>query len=172
MKSMFWVKLPVETLNDITLCSLPDNLFRVFINILLVAGIENKNGSLPATSEIAFRLRKDPVELYKLLSDLAKHGCVKQVDDKWEIHFFKDWQNIKNNGQDNQVINYSGYLLTTHWKDKRIEILARDFYECTRCGAKKNLNVHHLDYSNLWNEEDEDLITLCSSCHSKEHGKG
>ena len=39
---------------------------------------------------------------------------------------------------------------------------------CERCGATENLVVHHKD-RDRHNNEDDNLETLCRSCHAKEH---
>jgi hypothetical protein len=52
--------------------------------------------------------------------------------------------------------------------------LDRDSHRCVRCGAVKNLHVHHIcgwaGFSELRIEEDNGE-TLCGNCHSKEHPK-
>lgn len=68
---------------------------------------------------------------------------------------------------------YNDYIKSQEWKDKCDKILARDNHECQHCHAHiPDLSVHHKTYENLFNEKDEDLITLCDSCHKKEHGYG
>lgn len=50
--------------------------------------------------------------------------------------------------------------------------LSRDNYRCCRCGATKNLHVHHIDRSGNTdspNNDLENLQTLCSPCHTLEH---
>lgn len=42
--------------------------------------------------------------------------------------------------------------------------------KCEWCGSKKNLLVHHLD-ENRYNNNLDNLITLCKSCHQKHHTK-
>ena len=37
---------------------------------------------------------------------------------------------------------------------------------CEKCGRKKRLHAHHIDY-NQWNN----VVFLCASCHKKEHLK-
>ena len=58
-------------------------------------------------------------------------------------------------------MRYKQYLQSKHWRTKRLVILKRDDNRCTECNRLDNLNVHHLNYNNLWNEQDGDLITLC-----------
>lgn len=48
----------------------------------------------------------------------------------------------------------------------------RDGYKCSRCGSRVCLIIHHKHRRTDHPEEmlDEDnLITLCESCHKKEH---
>ena len=66
---------------------------------------------------------------------------------------------------------YKEYLESEGWKKKRSQRLFEDNYECRFCGAKENLQVHHLNYNNVGNEDVEtDLITLCKPCHELLHG--
>jgi len=60
-------------------------------------------------------------------------------------------------------------LKTDHWRRKRKKIMRRDGFECTVCGSKYQLQVHHYTYERLWKERKSDLATLCSECHAKEH---
>jgi len=64
-------------------------------------------------------------------------------------------------------IFYLEHLASEKWQRMRAEVISRDKGRCT-CGAK-GTDVHHLTYENLGQEELEDLILLCRSCHQKEH---
>lgn len=66
-------------------------------------------------------------------------------------------------------LSYDEYLKTDHWQQVRSEALQRANYRCQLCCSKENLNVHHNNYENLWNEQLEDVVTLCRSCHAKFH---
>jgi len=65
---------------------------------------------------------------------------------------------------------YKTYLETSHWKKTRLRRLSRDGFQCVKCEKKRNLQVHHLTYERLGCEHLKDIITLCRSCHKKEHG--
>ena len=59
------------------------------------------------------------------------------------------------------------------FKQIRKTILERDNYTCQdpNCdGNHKKLHTHHIDYDKK-NNNLENLITLCSSCHTKTNGK-
>ena len=79
-----------------------------------------------------------------------------------------------NNMDKEQVKEYSSKV----WKHKREEILRRDNYKCTNCGATKEdgvkLDVHHRCYfknTKPYDYPDSMLYTLCAKCHMEEHGK-
>ena len=53
----------------------------------------------------------------------------------------------------------------------RKSVLKRDGWRCQECGAMENLHVHHIKRrSQLGDDATENLITLCSNCHSLFHG--
>jgi 5-methylcytosine-specific restriction endonuclease McrA len=57
------------------------------------------------------------------------------------------------------------------WARLRLEILKRDRWRCQNCGSMTNLDVHHLRRrSNLGNDAEDNLITLCRICHRLLHG--
>jgi 5-methylcytosine-specific restriction endonuclease McrA len=52
----------------------------------------------------------------------------------------------------------------------RQEVLERDRWRCQYCGATAELEVHHINFrSHLGHDEEQNLITLCWSCHRKIH---
>ncbi len=54
--------------------------------------------------------------------------------------------------------------------DLKKKIYIRDNYSCRLCGSKKIILCHHIDY-NKDNNIEENLITLCKSCHAKTNNK-
>jgi 5-methylcytosine-specific restriction endonuclease McrA len=69
--------------------------------------------------------------------------------------------------------NYFKLLEDPRWFKKRDKILNRDNYQCTVCGVKKNLRVHHTFYYKIftppWNYPNNSLLTICDSCHEFYH---
>jgi len=52
----------------------------------------------------------------------------------------------------------------------RFAVLNRDGWQCQNCGSLQNLEVHHQQFrSQSGKDSEENLITLCSYCHSTEH---
>lgn len=65
-------------------------------------------------------------------------------------------------------MDYLAYLQSPEWQDKRSQRLKIDQYKCQRCGRPMDLQVHHLTYDRIGNENVyTDLITLCKYCHEK-----
>ena len=58
--------------------------------------------------------------------------------------------------------------LRRKYGDNAFMVLERDNYTCIKCGSKKRISIHHID----WNENNntlDNLVLLCSSCHGKLH---
>jgi 5-methylcytosine-specific restriction endonuclease McrA len=52
----------------------------------------------------------------------------------------------------------------------RQQILVRDGWRRQLCGTMSNLEVHHKEFrSHLGEDSEENLITLCSTCHAGIH---
>ena len=70
---------------------------------------------------------------------------------------------------------YKEDLKSKNWQRRRLEVLSRDNFQCqsASCNRKcETLDVHHLfylDYIKPWLYPTDLLITLCTTCHNKEH---
>lgn len=66
---------------------------------------------------------------------------------------------------------YALKLKDPKWKERRLQIIKRDYSKCRKCGSTKNLQVHHLYYTNNdpWDYPGSALVTLCKFCHKAEH---
>ena len=64
------------------------------------------------------------------------------------------------------------YLSTQSWKTKKAKALELANNQCTQCGSKNNLNVHHdYGYKLIPDEPISCLRVLCSTCHTRLHEK-
>lgn len=61
------------------------------------------------------------------------------------------------------------YLKSQHWYDLRWKKLNSVNRKCEKCRALKGLDVHHLDYRDIYDVELTDLQVLCRRCHLAEH---
>jgi len=56
------------------------------------------------------------------------------------------------------------------YEQLRDQVLRRDGWRCQACGAMSNLEVHHRQFrSQSGNDSEQNLITLCSTCHTTVH---
>lgn len=94
MPSKYWIKLHQEILEDPKMGRLPDNLWRRSIELFLLAGElgsdlkEDDRGHLPATGEIAWRLRQLEERLEAELHQLAQVGILTQTETGWFVTNF------------------------------------------------------------------------------------
>lgn len=73
-------------------------------------------------------------------------------------------------------MTYQEQLKHPRWQKKRLEILERDEWTCQACGdTDATLTVHHKSYHqkdgkfvDIWEYENETLVTLCEKCHTDE----
>lgn len=57
------------------------------------------------------------------------------------------------------------------YKKLCLKVLQRDGWRCQYCGALESLQVHHKNFrSHSGEDSEENLIALCSHCHSRFHG--
>jgi 5-methylcytosine-specific restriction endonuclease McrA len=56
------------------------------------------------------------------------------------------------------------------WKEARLVALKRDGFKCVSCGERSCLDVHHvLAVKDGGQDEPNNLVTLCKSCHILMH---
>ena len=65
--------------------------------------------------------------------------------------------------------NYQDYLESNEWKERVKEAEEENNHECQLCfrhvGGSGGGQLHHINYNNLGNEQEEDLIYVCKECH-------
>ena len=68
---------------------------------------------------------------------------------------------------------YSKFLSHPLWQKKREEVLHYYGKVCSKCGKRRNLQVHHKTYSKgkmPWEYPIENFLILCEECHGNHHG--
>lgn len=61
--------------------------------------------------------------------------------------------------------SYSKYIQSYEWRKKAKRAKELLGNKCRECGDTENLEVHHIHYSNLYNESIFDVIIVCDICH-------
>ena len=106
----------------------------------------------------------------KKIKTWAKHS----EEEKREINYRRTKHFLENyyeKGKCNRKFTPAKRFLTKEWQEVRTLIINRDLFTCQKCKKvfkKSKLAVHHLiPYRFCQNNNKENLITLCKSCHSK-----
>lgn len=59
------------------------------------------------------------------------------------------------------------------YENLRLLVIRRDGWRCQSCGMMSNLEVHHIEFrSQSGPDAEQNLITLCTSCHGRAHQLG
>jgi HNH endonuclease len=66
-------------------------------------------------------------------------------------------------------IPYSAYLASPEWAEQRRRALVRANGACQTCERTDSLETHHRTYERRGDEQPNDLIVLCVSCHTAVH---
>ncbi len=70
-------------------------------------------------------------------------------------------------------MNYNEFLQDTRWFAFRKFVFSIRGCKCEKCGARENLQVHHVQYKNSllpWEYTCNDVVVLCRNCHKKIYG--
>ena len=88
-----WVKLWTKTLLSPDIVELPDYLYRRFIEVLMLAGMNEADGQLQPVKKMAFILRLKETQLSENLTSLSAVGVVHQeADGSWWVTNWKKHQ--------------------------------------------------------------------------------
>jgi 5-methylcytosine-specific restriction endonuclease McrA len=64
-------------------------------------------------------------------------------------------------------------LDSTSYAALRWKVLERDNWRCQACGGMRDLEVHHLQFrSHSGPDIEQNLMTLCATCHQECHKRG
>ncbi len=126
-------------------------------------------------------------EEYDCLMDEAQEKESQRIaelawEEEWKRQYRADQQRLEREEQDIEEYGhvlpdfyegmpYAIYLDTHRWRATAKFVKHRDGERCRGCKATLKLQVHHLTYEHIYREifHDHDLITLCESCHKKQH---
>ncbi len=66
--------------------------------------------------------------------------------------------------------DYKKYICSPDWEAKKKLYYANHEKVCRSCGSdEREMHLHHRSYARIYNEADNDLMPLCSMCHSALH---
>ena len=94
-----WVKLWISALDDARLATLPDPEWRLAVECFMVAGENGDEGQLPAATALAWRLRRDPVQMKAMLDVLVIAGLIEKKRNTYTVAKFSKRQSAVTNTQ-------------------------------------------------------------------------
>lgn len=121
--------------------------------------------------ELIISLTKDNVVLRAKIQELESKLGLNQKRRNPETNKKRKEKKLKKLKEKVQL-NWENRYNHPLWRQRRQQILRRDNYKCSKCANTQQLHVHHLIYQygfEVWEYEDQYLITLCSTCHEGEH---
>ena len=65
---------------------------------------------------------------------------------------------------------YQEYLSSEEWAYKRVQVLGLAGWLCQECGVRSAKEVHHIDYTDVGDEDYGQLLAVCGLCHQSLHG--
>lgn len=93
MASKYWIKLYIELLDDPKMGMLPADVWRFAVELFLLAGELNCNGSLQNVTQISWRLRYSVTQVETWLKQLERDtGIVAQTEAGWVVTNFSKRQ--------------------------------------------------------------------------------
>ena len=92
MAENYWIKLYMEILDDRKMAKLPDNLWRLVIELFLLAGKEHRDGALPPVEDIAWMLRRTEQEVIADMTELTATGIIDKTENSWIVAKFSERQ--------------------------------------------------------------------------------
>lgn len=129
----------------------------------------NRNLSvIPAVDEVKLKEYDERIA-YKLNSAVEHHKIAIQFHKEHKANRVKLFEEIFNVKYENFEQAYNIYLKSDQWKIKRKKILKRDNYVCRICKTNNAEEVHHLNYQNLCDESELELLSVCSIYHKLVH---
>lgn len=148
-------------------------LFYIIIILVIITLIENYS---KAPSEPRRDYRKKPGDDHKIYRDksFVEHQDDYQPKDVNDDLKYTDYYDRV---PSEYYEEYNDYLISPEWQELRHLVLKRDGYKCQGEYHKSSwdhgiLHVHHLHYKGIdkgMNFKPEQLVVLCSECHSKIH---
>lgn len=104
----YWIKLRHDILATPHVAMLRDRLWRRYIEMMLFAGKDGKDGRLPTKDEMAWLLHVEAEQLETELNELAEHGLLSIIDGRHHVADFSDSQASSKHAQ---------YM--KEWRDKK-----------------------------------------------------
>ncbi|MCF6331040.1 MAG: HNH endonuclease [Sulfurimonas sp.] len=127
----------------------------ILLMVVLVGTIAALIGWYYEIKKIKKDIKKKMPTFDEIKDYLSK--CKRYEEDKYNSNMFMSAADKKT------------YLQSEDWHELKQKLKSLQGNKCCLCKSKNNLNVHHITYERLGNEELSDLRLLCRKCHIRQH---
>lgn len=132
---------------------------------MINGGIQAKNQCINCGKiSQALKLEKGDENLEEIDKELPH-----QISRDIYTAYLKELKRLEIEEKTEAQASYHEYLTTDKWKKIKKKVLERDKYICQGCLVAEAVLVHHLTYSNIYNEFAFELVSLCQECHNRVH---
>ena len=162
----YWMKLYTDILDDPKMGTLPDNLWRRTIELMLLS---DDNGILPPIDDMTWILDIGKNALYDDLDALMALGHIK-ID--YVIDGMYHWQFSRYMIE--RYINRATLTITEYvsgWTYLRHAAFERDNYTCRYCGAPATHVDHVIPRCQNGSDELANLVAACAYCNLSKGGR-
>lgn len=171
---MQWCRLYTDVVDNPKVQRLPENLFKVWINVLCLA--TRNNGVLPEIGDLAFSLRMSETYTSQAITDLIAARLLDITETgvaphDWDARQYKGDVSTERVGKYRQRVKENGEKVGEYQK-YREEIGARDGGQCVYCASTKTLVLDHVvPVIQGGKGVLENLVLACKSCNSGKAGR-
>lgn len=101
MSKYYYAQMHIAALDDVKLARLPDNLWRRFWEVILMARECSEDGITPIFEDMVWRLHADEAKLVSELDDLTARGFLVEHHDaqRWSVKNFARYQSRSKNAE-------------------------------------------------------------------------
>ena len=121
-----YIKLPVEILYDARFGTLADDLWRLVMQLYLLAGEADQDGLLPHARDMAWELRIGLGTLQISLHQLCERGLVHQTPQGWVVTGFKESQAAASNTERSRAFRKRRKLATQNEAESNADAVVQD----------------------------------------------
>lgn len=172
------IKVSTTILEIPLIGQLPDHLWRLTIELALLAALQDQDGELPDLDTMGWYLRRNRDELAKNLDDLGQKGIVAEsIRGGFVLKIFNRFKIGPGlSSSTERVRRYrarrveNGMTASPGYDEEAIK--RRDQFKCVYCGGSKDICVDHIHPILQGGTDDyRNLACACTICNGSKSGR-
>jgi hypothetical protein len=159
-----WAKLYIRMLDDPNIGTLPDSVWRNYVELILLAVEHARHGLLPPLGQIVQRLPADTAQINESIAELERRGLLRSVYSDGVCYFYVP-----------RIDRFCGKPIPTplcsDWAVRRELVFERDNHRCRYCGAYATHVDHVIPRCQGGSHELDNLVASCAHCNRTKNGR-